>query len=114
MPARSRGEYAYTLLLLWHAPPSRTRTLAQWPCATDCSNPCTRAARRSVIELARMRGYTVLEEPVSISEAMDADELFTTGTAVVCVLCAPACCMRFMRACIHILCKVCEGLIGAN
>jgi branched-chain amino acid aminotransferase len=30
-----------------------------------------------------MRGYTVLEEPVSIHEAMDADEVFTTGTAVV-------------------------------
>lgn len=39
--------------------------------------------RRSVIELARTRGYTVSEEPVSVHEAMEADELFTTGTAVV-------------------------------
>mmetsp|Transcript_8914 Transcript_8914/g.27053 ORF Transcript_8914/g.27053 Transcript_8914/m.27053 type:complete len:323 (-) Transcript_8914:282-1250(-) len=39
--------------------------------------------RASVIEMARMRGYTVEEAPVSVHEAMDADELFTTGTAVV-------------------------------
>eukprot|EP00192_Tetraselmis_astigmatica_P012806 CAMPEP_0117660908 /NCGR_PEP_ID=MMETSP0804-20121206/7238_1 /TAXON_ID=1074897 /ORGANISM="Tetraselmis astigmatica, Strain CCMP880" /LENGTH=404 /DNA_ID=CAMNT_0005467707 /DNA_START=62 /DNA_END=1276 /DNA_ORIENTATION=+ len=42
--------------------------------------------RRSVIELARGLGYNVEERPVSISEAMEADEVFTTGTAV--VLCA--------------------------
>lgn len=28
-------------------------------------------------------GYQVSEEPVSIEEAMQADEVFTTGTAVV-------------------------------
>lgn len=28
-------------------------------------------------------GYEVKEEPVSIQEAMQADEVFTTGTAVV-------------------------------
>lgn len=39
--------------------------------------------RRSIIELARIKGYNVEETPVSISEAMDADEIFTTGTAVV-------------------------------
>ncbi|KAG1654142.1 hypothetical protein FOA52_012188 [Chlamydomonas sp. UWO 241] len=39
--------------------------------------------RRSIIELARIRGYTVEETPVSVHEAMEADELFTTGTAVV-------------------------------
>lgn len=39
--------------------------------------------RRSVIELARSRGYDVKEEPVSIQSAMEADEVFTTGTAVV-------------------------------
>lgn len=39
--------------------------------------------RRSIIELARSRGYTVEEEPVSVTEAMEADEIFTTGTAVV-------------------------------
>lgn len=39
--------------------------------------------RRSMIELARSRGYTVEEVPVSVDEAMEADEIFTTGTAVV-------------------------------
>lgn len=39
--------------------------------------------RRSIIELARSRGYTVEEVNVSITEAMEADEVFTTGTAVV-------------------------------
>jgi branched-chain amino acid aminotransferase len=39
--------------------------------------------RRSVIELARARGYEVEEVAVSVAEAMEADEVFTTGTAVV-------------------------------
>ncbi|GAX81244.1 hypothetical protein CEUSTIGMA_g8676.t1 [Chlamydomonas eustigma] len=39
--------------------------------------------RRSIIELARLRGYTVEEVPVPVTEAMEADEVFTTGTAVV-------------------------------
>lgn len=39
--------------------------------------------RRSIIELARSKGYTVLEEPTPVTEAMEADEVFTTGTAVV-------------------------------
>nr|QKY15323.1 branched chain amino acid aminotransferase (BCAT) [Polytomella parva] len=39
--------------------------------------------RDSVIQLARSRGYEVVEEPVSVHEAMEADEMFTTGTAVV-------------------------------
>ncbi|KAL4859535.1 Branched-chain amino acid aminotransferase 2 [Chlorella vulgaris] len=39
--------------------------------------------RRSVIELARSRGYTVEEVPVTVEEAMQSDEVFTTGTAVV-------------------------------
>lgn len=39
--------------------------------------------RRSVIELARSRGYEVEEVNVSVTEAMQADEIFTTGTAVV-------------------------------
>lgn len=39
--------------------------------------------RRSIIELARTKGYTVEEAPLSVDAAMDADELFTTGTAVV-------------------------------
>ena len=37
-----------------------------------------------MIELARSRGYDVREEPVSVEEATEqADEVFTTGTAVV-------------------------------
>lgn len=39
--------------------------------------------RRSVIELARRLGYQVEEAPVSVDEALQADEIFTTGTAVV-------------------------------
>ncbi len=39
--------------------------------------------RKSVIQLARQLGYEVEEAPVSITEAMAADEIFTTGTAVV-------------------------------
>ena len=39
--------------------------------------------RRSVVELARSKGYEVREEQVSIEMAMEADEVFTTGTAVV-------------------------------
>ncbi len=35
--------------------------------------------RESIIQLARKLGYDVHEEPVSIHEAMDADEVFTTG-----------------------------------
>ncbi|KAJ9525192.1 hypothetical protein QJQ45_020710, partial [Haematococcus lacustris] len=38
--------------------------------------------RRSILELAAHRGYQVEEVPVSVHEAMEADELFTTGTAV--------------------------------
>lgn len=36
-----------------------------------------------MIELARAKGYTVEEAPVSVAEALAADEVFTTGTAVV-------------------------------
>lgn len=42
--------------------------------------------RKSVIQLARLRGYNVEEAAVSVEEAMNSDEVFTTGTAV--VLCA--------------------------
>lgn len=38
--------------------------------------------RASLIELARSKGYEVREEAVSIDDAMDADEVFTCGTAV--------------------------------
>ena len=36
-----------------------------------------------MIQLARQLGYEVEEAPVSITDAMAADEIFTTGTAVV-------------------------------
>mmetsp|Transcript_29953 Transcript_29953/g.36370 ORF Transcript_29953/g.36370 Transcript_29953/m.36370 type:complete len:426 (+) Transcript_29953:112-1389(+) len=39
--------------------------------------------RKSVIELARSKGYTVEERPIAATELMEADEVFTTGTAVV-------------------------------
>ncbi|CAG9462729.1 unnamed protein product [Pedinophyceae sp. YPF-701] len=39
--------------------------------------------RASICELAKSLGFEVLEEAVSIDEALDADEIFTTGTAVV-------------------------------
>jgi branched-chain amino acid aminotransferase len=39
--------------------------------------------RASIIDLARARGYEVVEEPVPVADAMVADEVFTTGTAVV-------------------------------
>ena len=39
--------------------------------------------RRSVIELARAEGFTVMEEDITAEEAMEADEVFTSGTAVV-------------------------------
>eukprot|EP00798_Chlamydomonas_sp_ICE-L_P012521 gene12521-15737_t len=48
-----------------------------------CGTILPGVTRRSIIELATMRGYTVEEVPVSIHEAMEADEVFTTGTAVV-------------------------------
>eukprot|EP00884_Botryococcus_braunii_P001119 jgi/Botrbrau1/11007/Bobra.101_1s0005.1 len=39
--------------------------------------------RQSIIDLAAARGYTVQEDRVSVNEAMVADEIFTSGTAVV-------------------------------
>eukprot|EP00878_Enallax_costatus_P042458 GHUV01049824.1.p1 GENE.GHUV01049824.1~~GHUV01049824.1.p1 ORF type:complete len:163 (-),score=52.85 GHUV01049824.1:219-707(-) len=39
--------------------------------------------RDSIIQLARLHGYDVQEDKVSVTEAMEADEVFTTGTAVV-------------------------------
>ena len=39
--------------------------------------------RRSVIQMARDEGFDVVEESISAEEAMKADEVFTTGTAVV-------------------------------
>ena len=37
----------------------------------------------SVLELAEDLGFTAEEAPITIEEAMQADEVFTTGTAVV-------------------------------
>ena len=39
--------------------------------------------RKSVMELAAHRGYTVEEGDCPVAEAMEADEIFTCGTAVV-------------------------------
>lgn len=39
--------------------------------------------RKSIIQLARELGYEVQEADVPVAEAMQADEIFTTGTAVV-------------------------------
>lgn len=39
--------------------------------------------RRSILELAESRGYTVEEAPITLEEALQADEVFTSGTAVV-------------------------------
>eukprot|EP00252_Welwitschia_mirabilis_P009653 TRINITY_DN2234_c0_g1_i1.p1 TRINITY_DN2234_c0_g1~~TRINITY_DN2234_c0_g1_i1.p1 ORF type:complete len:473 (-),score=92.73 TRINITY_DN2234_c0_g1_i1:217-1464(-) len=39
--------------------------------------------RKSIIEVAHMRGYEVQERLVSVDELMAADEIFCTGTAVV-------------------------------
>jgi branched-subunit amino acid aminotransferase/4-amino-4-deoxychorismate lyase len=39
--------------------------------------------RSSVLTLLADMGYNVLEEPISVEETMQADEVFTTGTAVV-------------------------------
>jgi branched-chain amino acid aminotransferase len=40
--------------------------------------------RESTIQLARKLAYDVIEEPVSIHEAMEADEVFTTGNNTCC------------------------------
>ena len=39
--------------------------------------------RRSILELAASKGYSVEEGPVTLEEALKADEVFTSGTAVV-------------------------------
>eukprot|EP00892_Ulva_mutabilis_P011705 jgi/Ulvmu1/8907/UM049_0089.1 len=39
--------------------------------------------RASIIELAASLGFTISEEAIPITEALDADEIFTCGTAVV-------------------------------
>lgn len=48
-----------------------------------CGTILPGVTRRSIIEMARERGYEVEEAPTTVQEAMDADEIFTTGTAVV-------------------------------
>ena len=39
--------------------------------------------RKSIVHLAKTKGYEVSEEPLAIDRVMEADEVFTTGTAVV-------------------------------
>lgn len=58
----------------------RGRRISTPPLAGSILPGVTRA---SVVELARARGYEVVEEAVDVEDAMKADELFTTGTAVV-------------------------------
>ena len=41
--------------------------------------------RKSVIEMARSKGFEVEERDVSVDEVLDRDECFCTGTAVVVV-----------------------------
>lgn len=48
-------------------------------CVFVCALITTGVTRESIIQLARKLGYEVLEEPVSVHEAMEADEIFTTG-----------------------------------
>lgn len=45
----------------------------------------TGVTRDSIIQLARRLGYDVKEEPVSVREAMEADEVFTTGRVWGCI-----------------------------
>ncbi|KAK9670012.1 hypothetical protein RND81_13G170400 [Saponaria officinalis] len=39
--------------------------------------------RKSIIDIARSLGFEVAEQPVSVDQLLDADEVFCTGTAVV-------------------------------
>lgn len=39
--------------------------------------------RKSIIDIARSLGFEVSEQPVSVDQLLDADEVFCTGTAVV-------------------------------
>lgn len=41
--------------------------------------------RRSILELARLRGFEVEEHPITVDSLLAADEVFCTGTAVVVV-----------------------------
>jgi hypothetical protein len=60
--------------------PARARSEAGGPAQGTILPGVT---RRSIIELARARGYTVEEVAIPVTDAMEADEVFTTGTAVV-------------------------------
>lgn len=67
---------------------------------------------RSIIELARSRGYDVEEAPVSVHEAMEADELFTTGTAVVRAATVLFVCLLLpCRACCRVCSAGCMGMV---
>jgi branched-chain amino acid aminotransferase len=48
-----------------------------------CGSVLPGITRKSIIEVARSRGYEVHERLVPVDELMDADEVFCTGTAVV-------------------------------
>ena len=62
-------------------PPMRTTMLAEQLTLQGTILPGV--TRKSVIQLLQAEGYEVEETNVTVSEAMEADEVFTTGTAVV-------------------------------
>ena len=64
-----------------HTPPASTTVLAEQLALQGTILPGV--TRKSVIQLLQAAGYQVEETNVTVSEAMEADEVFTTGTAVV-------------------------------
>ena len=65
-----------------HSRSARQPRLTAQPTAWPQGTILPGVTRRSIIELARDQGYTVEETPVSVHEAMEADEIFTTGVCV--------------------------------
>lgn len=65
--------------------------------------------RNSVLTLLQDMGYEVLEQPVSVDEAMEADEVFTTGTAVVVSSVGSITCQGMNCTCVHSDIQVAQG-----
>lgn len=81
--------------------PSRAAAAGTTPEAAAATAPCTPRARvristppaagsilpginrASLLELGEVLGYEVCEEPITVADAMQADEMFASGTAVV-------------------------------
>jgi hypothetical protein len=68
-----------------------SRALVLTRARTRAAHAHAGVTRDSIIQLARRLGYDVQEEPVSVTEAMEADEVFTTGARV----------LLMCRACVH-------------